>query len=190
MSEAHGKSSCFFFECILNLTPQREKCEIWNELVSSIDRTKLVTVEQLTDDIVAYRSQVVPRCSKHIHVILFTNVEHTVRSRCQHTCNTPYIVHVCTNEDFQCVQMEIEVAYWVEYACVHVRLWCLYLVLVRVCMCISLGFWVFILCSLLAIRWLRQKNNNNKPIDRYDFGWTFWNFLAFTAAQLDRQINW
>lgn len=40
-----------------------------NELVSSIDRTKLVTVEQLTDDIVAYRSQVLPRYSFNTHTL-------------------------------------------------------------------------------------------------------------------------
>lgn len=80
MPEAHGKSSSvvvlfifflffsyaavvFFLFCF-TLLNHRNKCDM-NELVSSIDRTKLVTVEQLTDDIVAYRSQVVPRHTTH-----------------------------------------------------------------------------------------------------------------------------
>lgn len=131
-----------------------------NELVSSIDRTKLVTVEQLTDDIVAYRSQVLllRHSNTSIHWLNGCYIRETVYINA-HTCtcgrSKPYgavLLYMCSALMTQ------------SYGLVWMRLCC-----VLVCRCRSL---YVCYCFRQCVDW-----GNEKTIDRYDFDSNAWNFV-------------
>lgn len=106
MSEAHGKSSCFLF-CILNLTPLTTERKMRDmKRARELDRPNQTRNGWTTNWWYSCISQ--SSCTsvlKHIHVILFTYIEHTVRSRyMQHTvystCVYKWRFSMCSNGDW------------------------------------------------------------------------------------------